>query len=270
MFTENFAGSNSQNTESISDIDTFSTEQVTPTAAEQDADVLSNFCNIDDIDGKSSSQLKVLILNPNGEVIVRKTFNNATKSLIINLALKNCKTAAYHAFRHEELIEHTKEAVRIAVSSEFKALSKSDTILKGRKPKEIAAFSNKVFIHKIGVFCPLWYACGITKAKSQGEKITKSTNVMALATASLARFRNLQLSAYSYRLSTILFHRGAKYNDVIRLNRLGVSMSPQSAVNFHRQMGQNFDAKVLIWKKSIEETVTALNLLNAISCRQNR
>ena len=157
MFTENFAGSNSQNTESISDIDKFSTEQVTPTAAEQDADVLSNFCNIDDIDGKSSSQLKVLILNPNGEVIVRKTFDNATKSLIINLALK--KTAANHAFRHEELIEHTKEAVRIAVSSEFKALSKSDTILKGRKPEEIAAFSNKVFLHEIGVFCPLWYAC---------------------------------------------------------------------------------------------------------------
>lgn len=142
LFTENFAGSNSQNTESISDIDTFSTEQVTPTAAEQDADVLSNFCNIDDIDGKSSSQLKVLILNPNGEVIVRKTFDNATKSLIINLALKNWKTAANHAFRHEELIEHTKEAVRIAVSSEFKALSKSDTILKGRKPEEIAAFAD--------------------------------------------------------------------------------------------------------------------------------
>ena len=142
MFTENFAGSNSQNTESISDIDTFSTEQVTPTAAEQDADVLSNFCNIDDIDGKSSSQLKVLILNPNGEVIVRKTFDNATKSLIINLVLKNWKTAANHAFRHEELIEHTKEAVRIAVSSEFKALSKSDTILKGRKPEEIAAFAD--------------------------------------------------------------------------------------------------------------------------------
>ena len=109
MFTENFAGSNSQNTESISDIDTFSTEQVKPTAAEQDADVLSNFCNIDDIDGKSSSQLKVLILNPNGEVIVRKTFDNATKSLIINLALKNWKTAANHAFRHEELIEHTRK-----------------------------------------------------------------------------------------------------------------------------------------------------------------
>ena len=89
---------------------------------------------------------------------------------------------------------------------------------------------------------------------------------MALSTASLARFRNSQLSAYAYRLSTILFHSGAKYNDIIRLNRLGLCMSPQSAVNFQRQMGENFDAKVLLWKKSVEETVTALNLLNAVQC----
>lgn len=134
---------------------------------------------------------------------------------------------------------HKVEAVRIAVSSEFKALSKSDAILKARKPEVIATFSNKVFLHEIGVFCPLWHAslkgaCGITKANGQGEKITKSTNVMALASASLARFRNPQLSAYSYRLSTILFHSGAKYNDVIRLNRLGVSMSPQIVVNVQR------------------------------------
>lgn len=109
--------------------------------------------------------------------------------------LKNWKTAADHAFKHEELIECTKEAFRIAVSFEFKALSKSDAIVKARKPEVIAAFSNKVFLYEIGVFCPLWHAClkgacGITKANGQGEKITKSTNVMALATASLARFRN--------------------------------------------------------------------------------
>ena len=129
------------------------------------------------------------------------------------------------------------EATRVAISSEFKALSKSDTILKGRKPEEVAAFSNRIFVHEISVFCPVWHACmkgacGITKAKSQNDKLTKSTNVMALATASLGRFRNEQLSAYAYRLSTILFHSGVKHNDILRLNRLGVCMSPQSVVNF--------------------------------------
>ena len=96
--------------------------------------------------------MKVLILYPNGEVIVRKSFDNTTKSLITNLALKNWKTADNHAFRHEELKEHTMEVARIAVSSEFKALSTPDTILKGRKPEEIAAFSNKVFLHEVSVF----------------------------------------------------------------------------------------------------------------------
>ena len=129
------------------------------------------------------------------------------------------------------------EATRVAISSEFKALSKSDTILKGRKPEEVAAFSNMIFVHEISVFCPVWHACmkgacGITKAKSQNDKLTKSTNVMALATASLGRFRNEQLSVYAYRLSTILFHSGVKHNDILRLNRLGVCMSPQSVVNF--------------------------------------
>ena len=85
----------------ISDIDTFSqtSEEVTPTTiqAGQDADSLANFCNIDDISGKPSVQLKVLILYPNGEVTVRKSFDDATKSLITNLALKNWKTAANHA-----------------------------------------------------------------------------------------------------------------------------------------------------------------------------
>ena len=108
LFSEKFARSNSPNTESISDIDTSLTEQVTLTSAEQDADVLFNFCNIEDIKGKSSAQLKVPILNPNGQVIILKTFDSATKSLIINLALKNWKTAANHAFKHEKLFEYNR------------------------------------------------------------------------------------------------------------------------------------------------------------------
>ena len=60
--------------------------------AGQDADFLANYCSIDDISGKPSVKLKVLILYPNREVIVPKLFNNATKSLITNLVL-NWKTA---------------------------------------------------------------------------------------------------------------------------------------------------------------------------------
>ena len=66
------------------------------TACKQD-DILTSFCNIDDITGKPETQIKVLILYPNGEVTTRKTFDNSTKYLIMNLALKNWSAAANHA-----------------------------------------------------------------------------------------------------------------------------------------------------------------------------
>ena len=57
-------------------------EQVTLTLVGQEADILLNYCNIEDITGKPSTQLKapVLILNPNGEIIVRKMFDNTTQA----------------------------------------------------------------------------------------------------------------------------------------------------------------------------------------------
>ena len=68
----------------IAGIETFYTqtpEQVTLTLAGQDAGILLNYCNIEDITGKPSTQLKVpvLILNLNG-VIVRKMFDNTTQA----------------------------------------------------------------------------------------------------------------------------------------------------------------------------------------------
>ena len=67
----------------IAGIETFYTqtpEPVTLPLSGQDAAILLNYCNIEDITGKPSTQLKApaLILNPNGEVIVRKMFNNTT------------------------------------------------------------------------------------------------------------------------------------------------------------------------------------------------
>ena len=76
--------SDSSNAESgIASIETFYTqtpEQVTLTLAGQDADILLNYCSIENITGNPSTQLKAtaLILNPNREVIVRKMFDNTT------------------------------------------------------------------------------------------------------------------------------------------------------------------------------------------------
>ena len=82
LFVERSTVSDSPDAESgIAGIETFYTqtpEQVTLTLAGQDADILLNYCSIEDITGKPSTQLKApaLILNLNGEVIVRKIFDN--------------------------------------------------------------------------------------------------------------------------------------------------------------------------------------------------
>ena len=78
LFAKSSTVSDSSDAESgIAGIETFYTqtpEQVTLTLAGQDTDILLNYCSIEDIMGKPSTQLKAptLILNPNGQVIVRK------------------------------------------------------------------------------------------------------------------------------------------------------------------------------------------------------
>ena len=86
LFRESSTVSDSSDVESgIAVIETFYTQtpqQVTLTLSGQDADILLNYCNMENIAGKPSTQLKapVLILNSNGEIIVRKMFDNTTKA----------------------------------------------------------------------------------------------------------------------------------------------------------------------------------------------
>ena len=86
LFAESSTVSDSSDAESgIAGIETFYTqtpEQVTLILAGQDAGILLNYYNIEDITRKPSTQLKapVLILNPNGEVIVWKMFDNTTQA----------------------------------------------------------------------------------------------------------------------------------------------------------------------------------------------
>ena len=84
---------------------------------------------------------------------------------------------------------------------------------------------------------------------------------MATTTAIAAQCRNPKMSAVSYRLSTILFHSGTKYDDFVRLSRFGICMHPQSIVSFEEKLGEKYDAKVQFWKKNIEENKSAVLLL---------
>ena len=235
---------------------------------------IDHFCNIETICDKEGTQIKTVIVYPNGNVTVRESFDELTKGIIKNLALKNWKPAANQVFKHPELKSFILEAAERAVSEEFDNLRKSDTVLKGRKVDEVIAFSTNILVHETSLMCPFWYAClrGAGGKKSFNSpnpfKSALSTNTMTLATAALARLRNPTLSAFAYRISTILFHSGSKYNDILRLSRLGICMSPESTVHFQKQLGDNFDAKVQMWKKTTEETLSAINMLKTIKCQQ--
>ena len=95
-----------------------------------------------------------------------------------------------------------------------------------------------------------------------------SINEIALATAIVARARNPKMSAVAYRISNLLIHSGATFQDITRLNKLGVCMCPKSTIEIQRSMGKHFDAKVLNWKSSIEDNKNAILLLNEILEKQ--
>ena len=220
---------------------------------------------------KTESKVQIVITYPNGEVVVKKLFDKPTVSLLRSVARKQWKAAANVVFNHDGIKAHIPDVVRRQVSSEFRLLS-SESILKGTSPEELAAFSNKVFLHEVDVQCPLWYAsmngaCGITPRQST-ERRNRAINVMALSTSVLARHRNPSLSAIAHRVSMLLFHSGVSYYDTIRLNHLGICMSPGRMVHLQKLMGIASDSKVLIWKKSTEKILSAVLLFQEVKKNQ--
>ena len=77
------------------------------------------------------------------------------------------------------------------------------------------------------------------------------------------------MSALAYRISSILFHSGVSHQDLIHLNPLGVYMSPDMIIKLQYELGRNFDADVLFWKKCLEGRPQAtLSLLYEIKEKQ--
>lgn len=187
--------------------------------------------------------------------------------IIRGLAQKNWKAVANDVFFHDKLREEIPEVLKGHISSEFKALS-SDSLLKGIAVDELASFSNKTFVYETSLVCPLWFSAmkgtvGLSPRDSK-DRFKKAVNPMGLATSTLARHRNLTLSAYAYRISLILFHSGVSFYDTICLNHLGVCMSPDRILQLQKQPGNSSHSKVLIWKKSIEEMYQAVQLLQEV------
>lgn len=162
------------------------------------------------------------------------------KKLIYNLASKEWKTACNLIFKHEELRAKLKMSLAKAISEEFESYFKAGTILQATEPDELAAFTNKLLVEEVRVFCPLWHHCVLGASGLKDDDIKMfgpKANSAALVSSVVARARNSTASAAHYRISSILFHSGAKHEDLIRLNRLGVCMSPNMIVSMQRKMG---------------------------------
>lgn len=63
-----------------------------------------------------------------------------------------------------------------------------------------------------------------------GAKFGDAVNLLALATSAIACLQNPCMSAFAKRVFTVLMHSGAKANNVMHLNRLGICMSHNKVI----------------------------------------
>ena len=223
--------------------------------------------NVEELVGKSSTEIKTVIVYPSGKIESRSKFDEEIKSLITSLSPGNIKAFSNMVFKAKILRQHLLESLKKSIGFEFKTYcqGKTESILNGTSPAEIVSFSNKILVHEAEVFCPFWMSClhGACNSSRKGEKAqTKIINAMALSTAVAAKCRNQKMSAVAYRISTILLHSGVKFDDLNRLHKLGICMTPESVVCLEKKMGENCDSKVKFWKKEIEDNKASLMLLN--------
>lgn len=231
--------------------------------------------NIDDIldPELQSTRVKVLTLWPSGRTDVRVPEAREDILLLKNIASKNWQAVANAVVKHVELKPEILKALWRVFNSEFRQYCSSKSVLKGVSPEELIAFSSNIVLDEMISSCPYWSsciggACGVD-LKQNGDLQDFVKNSVALATSLTARVRNKCMSALAYRVSSVLLHSGVSQQDLIRLNRLGICMSPDRILALQRNLGKNFDGKVLSYKKALEEKpVETLAFLMEIEDKQ--
>ena len=215
-------------------------------------------------------QVKVAFV-PNGDLIARIPRDMPSKLLVKQLALKNWKSASSTILQHKELLEEVQDKILKEMSKELKEYLNEESILLLRDPDEVGGFSNTIFLRELRTFCPMFYAFLLSAAKLEEEDALiagPSANNIALAAATICREVNVTASALNYRISAVLFHSGVKNADLVRLNRLGVSMSPNAMLSAQTKMVSQLEGKVLIWKQEVEQNKQALRLGEEIQQEQ--
>lgn len=232
--------------------------------------VISNL-NIDDLDTTKSFAVKVVIAYPNGRVIVKHSFDENALVIIRGICLSQWQPVVNAFLRHAFLSTELLGALEREVNRECKNYCQSDSCLKSKKPDQLSVFANVNVCREIKVYCPILStvpesACDLKKLNANENE--RAINAIALATSTLIRCRNPTMPAIAYRMSTILFHSGVSCQDVIRLNHLGVGMSPKRMTVLQDEMGLTADYKLKIWKKTIENNKCSTLFLQEIVEKQ--
>ena len=235
---------------------------------ENDDNILYSRLNIEDIIESKTTKVKVLILSPNRDVKVITPQDKITIGMVKNLALKNWKTATNAFMSRKDILPKLLEVLNRTVNREFKAYCKTDTLIKRRKPDELISFSNKLVAKEAEVYLPFWNACICGSCGEEIKSGQNAVNAIALTTATVARHRVQDLSVFHYRISTVLCHSGVSFDGAVRLNKLGICMSPQKMVNAQREMGKDHDAKLHLWKKKVQQNESACLLLQEMLTKQ--
>lgn len=111
---------------------------------------------MEDLLESSSTEAKVVIVNPGGRVETFSSFHYKTKLIIVNLCRKKLKTVANLTFEHPIIPEEF--PLRRTVSKEFQEYcnNATDSVLKKSRADDLAVFLNKVLVHEAAVVCPFW------------------------------------------------------------------------------------------------------------------
>ena len=228
-----------------------SESEITDSVQAVSTDAMLSKLNEDDLDTSSGSKIKVVIAFPSGHVRAQSTFDGEGQSVIMYLALGRWGPAIRAMFSHRDLFAELLAAVQQQANREFTEYSQFDSCLKITSPDQLGVFSNRALVKELSVQCPIFYSV-VTGACKDASDLS-SINAITLATSPIARTRNSPMSATAYRISCILYHSGISSKDTMRLNRLSISMSPDMVISMHHKMGEHFDHKVYLWKKTIEE-----------------
>jgi len=227
--------------------------------------------NIDDLPNNGTLQVKVVIVDGTGKPTTRIPQEEESKQIVRQLCNKNWQATANTILKHKELKKEVVTALKKNVSEEVASYTKSESILLLNEPDEIASISNTIFLEELRIFCPVFYEFLMGSSGQEDQEMMKAginKNGVAIAAATLCRVRNPKASALHYRISTVLWHSGTKEEDLVRLNRLGVCMSPDSMIRVQRKMGEQLEGKVKLWKRAIEENKAAVLLCEEIEKKQ--